>query len=269
MEKAVIMARGLGTRMRAANPQAELDSQQAAVASTGIKALMPIGRPFIDYALGALADAGYRRVCLIIGPEHDALREYCTRELDSQRLRVECAVQQEPRGTADAVLAAEEFAAEDPFTIVNSDNYYPVEALAGLRSLSGPGLAVFSREGMMTNGNIPAERILKFAIAEADENGFLRRIVEKPDEAALQSLQGLQGVSMNSWRFDRRIFAACRAIEPSARGELELPDAVQYAIDNLGVRFAMRVYHQTVLDLSSQGDIASVKRLLSGVEVRL
>ena len=93
--------------------------------------------------------------------------------------------------------------------------------------------------------------------------------MEKPDEAALRSLQGLQGVSMNSWRFDRRIFAACRAIEPSARGELELPDAVQYAIDNLGVRFAMRVYHQTVLDLSSQGDIASVKRLLSGVEVRL
>ena len=131
MEKAVIMARGLGTRMRAANPQAELDSQQAAVASTGIKALMPIGRPFIDYALGALADAGYRRVCLIIGPEHDALREYCMRELDCQRLRVECAVQQEPRGTADAVLAAEEFAAEDPFTVVNSDNYYPVEALAG------------------------------------------------------------------------------------------------------------------------------------------
>ena len=79
MEKAVIMARGLGTRMRAANPQAELDSQQAAVASTGIKALMPIGRPFIDYALGALADAGYRRVCLIIGPEHDALREYAAR----------------------------------------------------------------------------------------------------------------------------------------------------------------------------------------------
>ena len=121
----------------------------------------------------------------------------------------------------------------------------------------------------MTNGNIPAERILKFALAEADENGFLRRIVEKPDEAALQSLQGLQGVSMNSWRFDRRIFTACRAIKPSARGELELPDAVQYAVDNLGVQFAVRVYNQTVLDLSNQGDIASVKRLLDGVEVRL
>ncbi len=269
MEKAVIMARGLGTRMRAASPQAGLDPQQAAVASTGIKALMPIGRPFIDYALGALAEAGYRRVCLIIGPEHDALRTYCAQELDCQRLQVECAVQQEPRGTADAVLAAKDFVAGDSFAIVNSDNYYPVDALAGLRGLSGPGLAVFSREGMMIDGNIPAERILKFAIAEANADGFLQRILEKPDEAALAKLEGPQGVSMNCWRFDERIFAACRAIEPSARGELELPDAVQYAIDRLDVRFAMQVYEQTVLDLSNQGDVASVERLLSGVEVRL
>ena len=87
---------------------------------------------------------------------------------------------------------AEEFAAEDPFTVVNSDNYYPVEALAGLRSLSGPGLVVFSREGMMTNGNIPAERILGF-IVEADENG-LRRIVEKPDEAVCSRYKGCKAL---------------------------------------------------------------------------
>ena len=121
----------------------------------------------------------------------------------------------------------------------------------------------------MIDGNIPAERILKFAIAEANADGFLQRILEKPDEAALAKLEGPQGVSMNCWRFDERIFAACRAIEPSARGELELPDAVQYAIDRLDVRFAMQVYEQTVLDLSNQGDVASVERLLSGVEVRL
>ena len=42
------------------------------------------------------------------------------------------------------------------------------------------------------------------------------------------------GVSMNCWRFDERIFAACQAIEPSSRGELEVTDAVQYAIDTLG-----------------------------------
>ena len=208
MDKAVIMARGLGTRMRAVDSQAHLNTEQAAVAATGVKALMPIGRPFLDYALGALAEAGYRRVCLVIGPEHDALRRYCADELSCQRLKIEFAIQEEPRGTADAVLAAEAFAADDAFVIVNSDNYYPVEALAGLRAMTGPGLAAFSRESMLTDGNIAVERLLKFAVAEADEEGFLRQIIEKPDAAMLKGLKGPLGVGMNCWRFDARIFDA-------------------------------------------------------------
>lgn len=75
-DRAVILARGLGTRMRKAVQAAGLSEAQAAVAQTGVKALMPIKRPFLDYVLSALADAGWRRVCLVIGPEHDALRSY-------------------------------------------------------------------------------------------------------------------------------------------------------------------------------------------------
>ena len=59
MDKAVIMARGLGTRMRAANDDASLDEKQVAIATTGVKALMPIGRPFLDYLLGALAEGEF------------------------------------------------------------------------------------------------------------------------------------------------------------------------------------------------------------------
>ena len=167
------------------------------------------------------------------------------------------------------MLAAEAFAADDAFVIVNSDNYYPVEALAGLRAMTGPGLAAFSRESMLTDGNIAVERLLKFAVAEADEEGFLRQIIEKPDAAMLKGLKGPLGVGMNCWRFDARIFDACRSIEVSARGELELPDAVQYAIDHLGVRFAMRVFNAAVLDLSNQGDVESVAQRLQSKEVLL
>ncbi len=269
MDKAVIMDRGLGTRMRAEDSQAHLDAEQAAVAATGVKALMPMGRPFLDYALGALAEAGFRRICLVIGPEHAALRRYCTDELHCQRLQIEFAIQEQPLGTADAVLAAETFAADDAFVIVNSDNYYPVEALASLRTLAGPGLAAFSRESMLRDGNIAAERLLKFAVVEADEEGFLRQIIEKPAAAMLQKLKGSLGVGMNCWRFDARIFAACRAIGVSPRGELELPDAVQYAIEHLGVRFAVRVFAAAVLDLSNQGDVHSVAQRLEGKEVLL
>ena len=73
--KAVILARGLGKRMRQADERATIDAQQAAVADQGIKAMIPIGRPFLDYVLSALADAGYHDVCLVIGPEHTAVRD--------------------------------------------------------------------------------------------------------------------------------------------------------------------------------------------------
>ena len=71
---AVILARGLGTRMRREDGAAALGDDQARVAATGVKAMIPIGRPFLDYILSGLADAGLRDVCLVIGPEHAAVR---------------------------------------------------------------------------------------------------------------------------------------------------------------------------------------------------
>ena len=146
MDKVVILARGLGLRLRREDPDARLSADQAAVAAAGIKALMPIDRPFLDYVLSALAEAGYRRICLVIGPEHGALRRYYGKELDYQQLKVEFAVQEQPLGTADAVTAASKFVGDDPFLMINSDNHYPVEALEAVRRLDGPGLPVFERE---------------------------------------------------------------------------------------------------------------------------
>ena len=65
----------------------------------------------------------------------------------------------------------------------------------------------------------------------------MEKIIEKPDEQTLRSLGEPAYVSMNCWRFGPAIFEACRKIKPSSRGELELPDAVQYAIEELGERF--------------------------------
>ena len=76
-------------------------------------------------------------------------------------------------------------------------------------------------------------------------------------------------VSMNCWRFGPSIFEACRNIRPSARGELELPDAVQYAIDTLGEPFKVVKVRAPVLDLTSRKDVAAVAAKLAGVEVSL
>ena len=269
MNKAVILARGLGTRMRKADEAASLTAEQAAMAETGVKAMIPIDRPFLDYVLSDLGDAGYRRICLVIGPEHDAVREYYGEKISLERLSIEFAVQEKPLGTADAVAAAEEFAAGEPVLVINSDNYYPVESLRQLRELDCSGLAAFDRDGMLAGSNIPRERLTKFAVVESDEREYMTRIIEKPDEATLASLVEPICVSMNCWRFGPAIYPACRAIPPSPRGELELPDAVQYAIDKLSDPFKVLTFKAPVLDLSSREDVASVTEKLAGTEVRL
>src|ERR1051325_368514 len=126
LHKAVILARGLGTRMRRDDAISPLAKDQASAADAGVKAMIPFGRPFLDYVLSGLADAGYRQICLVIGPEHDAIRDYYFDQALS-RIKLTYAIQHEARGTADAVLAAETFAAGREFVVMNSDNYYPVE----------------------------------------------------------------------------------------------------------------------------------------------
>ncbi len=267
-DKAVILARGLGTRMRKEDELAELDDRQSAIADTGVKALIPIDRPFLDYVLGVLAQAGYRQVCLVIGPEHHVLRDYYSK-LKTDLLEISFAIQEKPLGTADAVAAVEKFAGPDRFLMINSDNYYPEDACRALRLLDAPGIAAFERDSMIAGSNIPADRVVKFAAVQIDEGGYLRRVLEKPDEATLATLGSEILLSMNCWMFGPKIFRACRAIKPSPRGEFEITDAVQYAIDHLDEKFRVLKFESPVLDLSSRSDIAPVSARLAGTEVVL
>lgn len=269
MEKAVILARGLGTRMRKEDEAASLDQRQARMAETGVKALIPIGRPFLDYVLSALADAGYRQACLVVAPDHEIIRRYYHEEIQPTRIQVEFAVQVDPKGTADAVTAAEQFAGSDPFLVINSDNYYPAEALQGLREQDGCAVALFEQEAMLSGSNIAEDRIRHFAVGKIDAAGCLERILEKPSDEILASLPRPLWLSMNCWRFGPSIFEACRNIKPSPRGEWELPDAVQYAINVLGDPFRAVTVRAPVLDLTSRRDIAGVKEKLAGKEVNL
>lgn len=267
--KAVVLARGLGTRMRAEDEAAALRADEAAVARTGVKALVPIdGRPFLDYVLSGLADAGCSDLCLVIGPEHDALRDRYTKVAPPRRFRVAFAVQERPLGTADAVLSAEGFAADQEFLVVNSDNYYPVTALRALVRMGRPGAVLFSPEGLAARSNIEPARIAGFALAELASDGGLAALIEKPDEAAIRAMGGSRRVSMNCWRFAPAIFEACRGLAPSARGELEITDAVNVLLAR-GHRFETLTSEEGVLDLSRRGDIRAVLDALRGVAVDL
>ena len=251
--RALILARGAGSRMQAGDTSASLTADQLAAASAGQKAFMPIGgRPFLAYLLDALASAGIRDVGLVVPPGREVPPE------------VTPVIQKFPRGTADAVSAARDWAGEAPFLVLNGDNLYPVAAIKAVATLDGPGLAGFDRNDLVQTSNIPAERIAAFAVIERDARGNLQRIVEKPKREDFAHLRRPILVSMNLWRFDAHIFDACRDVAPSARGELELPSAVMLARDR-GVTFAVVPAVGPVLDLSHRADVADIARRL-GVE---
>src|SRR5271165_1204284 len=165
MDQVVILARGLGTRMRKSDPGVVLDPAKAAAADSGVKAMIPIGRPFLDYVLGVAADAGITKACLVVGPEHGQLRSYYT-DLRPRRMTIEFAVQVQALGTADAVAAAEPVVGQRPFIMINSDNYYPLQALCGLRDASGPAVAIFDPDILVAESNIARDRISKFSVVE-------------------------------------------------------------------------------------------------------
>jgi glucose-1-phosphate thymidylyltransferase len=262
-ERAVVLARGLGSRMRAGDPDAVLTESQQMAADAGLKAMMPIGaRPFLDYVVSSLADAGIREVALVVAPDHETIRRHYQTDAPPSRVRATFVVQREAKGTADALLAAETWCDGLPFLTVNADNLYPPDVLGALVDIEEPALPVFRRSELVRSSNIRDEQVKSFAIVEVDGSGHLTRIVEKPPPELVARAGDNALISMNCWRFDARIFDACRDVPLSSRGELELPQAVMLAIER-GVRFRTIPAAGAVLDLSRRADAAEISRRLS------
>jgi dTDP-glucose pyrophosphorylase len=277
--KAVVLARGLGSRMKQEAPSAALGTSDAALtagqvaaAAAGAKGMMPIGdasltRPFLDYVLSALADAGCSSVCLVVAPDHAIMREYYEGAGRPSRLAIEYAVQPVANGTARAVQSAEGYAGQDPFLVLNSDNLYPSQVLRALVQLDGPGLPAFEVDSLVHDSGFARDRVTGFAAIEINPRGHLSRIVEKPGHEYYDAVGSRALISMNVWRFDRRIFDACRDVPLSARGEYELPEAVGLAVSR-GVVFQTFRAAGAVLDLSRRSDVAHVNTRLAGTEPR-
>jgi glucose-1-phosphate thymidylyltransferase len=260
----------------AAGNKAALTQDQAAAAASGLKGMMPIpgsgrrARPFLDYVLSELADAGFRRVALVVAPEGEApdpLRRYYRGEGRPVRLALSFVVQLEALGTADAVRAASAWLGQEPFVVLNADNLYGVETLRALHDAGGPALPIYERDQLVQSSGIPPERVGAFALLTLRADGTLADIVEKPGQAAVESAGPRALISMNCWRGDTRLVEACRDVERSARGEFELPMAVRLAITR-GVGFLGLPARGPVFDLSSRDDVGGVAARLAAVEAR-
>ncbi len=211
--KGLILAGGAGTRLRP-------------ITYTSAKQLVPVANtPILFYGLQSMVDAGITEIGIIVGDTADEVRSAVG---DGSRwgASITYIPQDEPLGLAHCVLIARDFLGNDEFVMYLGDN------------LLEQDLSTFVR-AFHDDPERPAAQILlkivpdphRFGVAELDGRGDVLRLVEKPAEPA--SDLALVGVYL----FDATIHKAVRAIGPSARGELEITDAVQWLVDN---RFRVR-----------------------------
>jgi glucose-1-phosphate thymidylyltransferase len=265
---AAILARGAGSRMRRADDGVALDAAQRAAAEAGLKGMIPIERPFLDYVLSSLADAGITDVVLVIGPDHAVMRTYYTHTAPPARVRMRFAEQAEALGTADAVRAAADVIGSLPFLVLNADNLYPVDALRALVARSEASVAAFDRDALLADGAIAPARIRQYAVLDIAPDATLRGVIEKPGEALDPLGDAARWVSMNLWAITPALVEACRTVPRSARGEFELPQAVAMAIADGSARVRAVRVAGAVLDLSVRADVPGVSARLRGTVVR-
>jgi glucose-1-phosphate thymidylyltransferase len=252
--------------MRRDENAVSLTAAQSEAADAGLKCMIPVGRPFLDYVLNALVDGGIRDVCIIVAGGDQRIRARYTRDVVPSRVNITFAEQASPAGTANAILAARAFAGNDDFIVANGDNLYTSRAIAAIGALNGNAIAAYPAASLVARGNIPRERLRAFAVIEPDDRGNLRRVIEKPGEDMRIGDDTL--ISMNLWAFTPAIFSACERVESSERGELELAGAVRIALRD-GAEFRIVPIDDGVLDLTERRDIAAVTARLRNVAVTI
>ncbi|MCU1358513.1 MAG: glucose-phosphate thymidylylransferase, long form [Acidimicrobiales bacterium] len=254
--RGLILAGGKGTRLRP-------------ITHTSAKQLVPVAnKPILFYGIEHMAEVGITEIGIIVGETGDEVRAVVG---DGSRwgVRITFIDQPDPLGLAHAVLVARPFLADDDFVMYLGDNMLE-QGLTGLvsrfhhdrRAADSPTLdgttADASAHILLTEVPDPQ----RFGVAELAD-GRVVRLEEKPAEP--RSNLAMVGVYL----FTPRIHAAVAAIEPSARGELEIVDAVQWLIDQGDV-----VHHDLLrgwwLDTGKKDSLLEAnRRVLDSVKARI
>jgi glucose-1-phosphate thymidylyltransferase len=201
--KALILSGGSGTRLRP-------------ITHTSSKQLVPVAnKPILFHAIEHMADAGITDVGIVVGDTAEEI-ESAVGDGSAFGVSITYIRQDAPLGLAHCVLIASEFLGDDNFIMYLGDNL--------LRQGVTKFVERFDSNAQILLARVPDPQ--RFGVAELDGDGNVVRLVEKPLEPP--SNLALVG----AYIFDKNIHEAVRAIQPSARGELEITDAIQWLIDS-------------------------------------
>lgn len=239
--KGLILSGGAGTRLRP-------------ITHTSAKQLVPVAnKPVLFYAIEAMLGAGITDLGIIVGETRDEIKA-AVGDGSYWGVNVSYIEQDAPLGLAHAVKISRDFLQDEHFVMFLGDN------------LIKEGISSLVKE---FNNRRPNAQILlakvkdprMFGVAELS-SGKVVRLIEKPQRPA--SDLALVGVYM----FDKNIWEAVENITPSARGELEITDAIQYLVDK-GFNVEPHIIDGWWKDTGKLDDMLEANRIiLEGLESR-
>jgi UDP-N-acetylglucosamine diphosphorylase/glucosamine-1-phosphate N-acetyltransferase len=234
--KAVVLAAGEGVRLQP-------------VTLTRPKHLIKVGgKPILEHCLRALKSCGIDEIVLVVHYMADAVRGYFG-DGQSLGLKVEYVEQKEVLGTGNAVGIVEPFV-EDDFLLVYGDLLFTVEAVKKV-------VGLYEKEKpVVTMTVVPVDNPEGYGIVEVDDEGDVKRIVEKPGREDASSNLANAGIYV----FSKEIFDKVRETSASVRGEWEVTDAISLLLREGKRILAVEASKEDWFDVGRPWDLLEANR---------